>query len=83
MNTLDKQKMESRLDKVIQGFNDLSNHFESEYLKNFREDPLINIVLGKSEIHKLILGAFAIDGHEIDSIKFDGDLKIVLTKIEK
>ena len=75
--------MENRLERVIEDFNTLANRFETDYLENFREEPTINIVLGKSELVKLVLGAFCVDMHEVESINFDGDLRVVLKKIEE
>ena len=75
--------MENRLERVIEDFNTIANQFETDYLENFREEPTIYIVLGKSELVKLICGAFCVDMHEVESINFDGDLRIVLKKIEE
>ena len=75
--------MENRLERVIEDFNTIANQFETDYLENFREEPTIHIVLGKSELVKLICGAFCVDNHEVESINFDGDLRVVLKKIEE
>lgn len=75
--------MENRLERVIEDFNTIANQFETDYLENFREEPTINIVLGKSELVKLVLGMACIDMHEVESINFDGDLRVVLKKIEE
>ena len=74
--------MENRLERVIEDFNTIANRFETDYLENFREEPIIHIVLGKSELVKLVLGMACVDNHEVESINFDGDLRVVLKKIE-
>jgi len=74
--------MQNRLDKVIEEFNTVANQFETDYL-DLREEPVLHITLGKSELVKLVMGAFSVDNHEIEDIKFDGDLRIVLKKIKE
>jgi len=74
--------MESRLDKVIGDFNRLANQFETDYFELYKDKPQIELVLGNEDLKKLILGAFAVDEHNIESIKFDGDLKVTLKKIK-
>lgn len=73
--------MQNRLDKVIEEFNTVANQFETDYL-NLKEEPVLHITLGKSELVKLVMGAFSVDNHEVESVSFGDDLRIILKKIE-
>jgi len=81
MNTLDKQEMESRLETVLSDYSTLANQFEETY-ELHKDKPQLVLLLSKEGLEKLILGFSSIDGHKIESIKFDGDLKVTLKKIK-
>lgn len=73
--------MESRLDKVIETYNEYANGLESGYLEN-REEPNLNIKITREDLNTIIIGTGCIDNHNIKAIHFNnGSLTVELTKI--
>lgn len=73
--------MSKKLDEVLENFNKLTTEWEEQYHSEFRYEEKLGLDLKGQELSTLILGAFAIDNHEISSISFEnGVLQVKLKK---
>ena len=72
----------SRLSVVLSEYFNLTATLEADYQENKRDEDKLEVVIKRSDLYTIIMGAISIDNHRIsDVLETDGRLIIKLEKI--